>query len=272
MQKVKKSWNASGKRHAISRGANEKPSVSQFEMLKPVIQFATNMSAEIHRKWRYAHTHLNDDKLSSTIHLACLSLPDSSRGRVHASTKSSHNAPNHHTRYGPTACLDDCANTDDCRAKYNLPWTSEDVASPDGRHCPNEASNVVYGGHYTLHIRGRISERMKEILRDNDIAEHTLIVTIKAARRQIGTTRVVRIASYMSTVLAAMEIHTVSRSPEPPRYLRAMVECCLSRYHCLTQNAAVVAGKIRSRRIGRKDPQTEGCQQVAQCRALYRTL
>lgn len=47
MQKVKKSWNASGKRHAISRGANEKPSVSQFEMLKPVIQFATDMSAEM---------------------------------------------------------------------------------------------------------------------------------------------------------------------------------------------------------------------------------
>jgi hypothetical protein len=41
MQRVKKSWNASGKRHAISRGANEKPRVSQFEMLKPVIQFAS---------------------------------------------------------------------------------------------------------------------------------------------------------------------------------------------------------------------------------------
>jgi hypothetical protein len=40
MQKVKKSWNANGKRHATSRGANEKPSVSQFEMLKPVMQLA----------------------------------------------------------------------------------------------------------------------------------------------------------------------------------------------------------------------------------------
>ena len=172
-------------------------------------------------------------------------MPDSSRGCVHASTKSSHNAPDHHARYGPAACLDDCANTNDCRTEYNLPWTPEDVASPDGRHRSNEASDVVYGGHYTLHIRGRISERMKEILRDNDIAEYTLIVTVEAARRQIGTTRIIRIASYMSTVLAAMEIHTVSRSPEPPRYLRAMVECCLSRYHRLTQNAAVVAGEIK---------------------------
>ena len=86
---------------------------------------------------------------------------------------------------------------------------------------------------------------MKEILRDNDIAEYTLIVTVEAARRQIGTTGVVRFASYMSTVLAAMEIHTVSRSPEPPRYLRAMVECYLSRYHRLAQNAAVVAGGMK---------------------------
>jgi ferritin len=86
---------------------------------------------------------------------------------------------------------------------------------------------------------------MKEILRDNDIAEHTLVVTVEAARRQIGTTGVVRIVSYMSTVLAAMEIHTVSRSPEPPRYLRAMVECCLSRYHRVTQNVAVVAGEMK---------------------------
>jgi hypothetical protein len=40
MQNVKKSWKASGKRHATSRGANEKPRVSQLEILKPVIQFA----------------------------------------------------------------------------------------------------------------------------------------------------------------------------------------------------------------------------------------
>jgi hypothetical protein len=47
MQRVKKSWNASGKRHAISRGANEKPRVSQFEMLKPVMQFAVDELVEV---------------------------------------------------------------------------------------------------------------------------------------------------------------------------------------------------------------------------------
>jgi hypothetical protein len=40
MQSVKKSWNASGKRQAMSRGAKEKPSVSQLEIEKPVMQFA----------------------------------------------------------------------------------------------------------------------------------------------------------------------------------------------------------------------------------------
>lgn len=40
MQKVKKSWKARGNRHATSRGAKEKPSVSQFEILKPVMQLA----------------------------------------------------------------------------------------------------------------------------------------------------------------------------------------------------------------------------------------
>jgi hypothetical protein len=40
MQKVKKSWKARGKRHAMSRGAKEKPRVSQLEMLKPVMQLA----------------------------------------------------------------------------------------------------------------------------------------------------------------------------------------------------------------------------------------
>jgi hypothetical protein len=42
MQKVKKIWNASGKRHATSRGAKEKPSVSQFDIENPVIQLAGN--------------------------------------------------------------------------------------------------------------------------------------------------------------------------------------------------------------------------------------
>jgi hypothetical protein len=40
MQRVKKIWKASGKRQAMSRGAKEKPSVSQLEMLKPVMQLA----------------------------------------------------------------------------------------------------------------------------------------------------------------------------------------------------------------------------------------
>jgi hypothetical protein len=40
MHKVKKSWKASGKRHAMSRGAKEKPRVSQLDMLNPVMQFA----------------------------------------------------------------------------------------------------------------------------------------------------------------------------------------------------------------------------------------
>ncbi len=37
MHSVKKIWKASGKRHATSFGAKEKPSVSQLEIEKPVI-------------------------------------------------------------------------------------------------------------------------------------------------------------------------------------------------------------------------------------------
>lgn len=40
MQKVKKSWKASGKRQATSPGAKEKPRVSQLLIEKPVMQFA----------------------------------------------------------------------------------------------------------------------------------------------------------------------------------------------------------------------------------------
>lgn len=47
--------------------------------------------------------------------------------------------------------------------------------------------------------------------------------------------------AYTSTVLAAMEIHTVSRSPEPPRYLRAMVEYYVSSCHWFTKGVAVNA-------------------------------
>jgi len=40
MQKVKKSWKASGKRQAMSRVAKENARVSQLLIEKPVMQFA----------------------------------------------------------------------------------------------------------------------------------------------------------------------------------------------------------------------------------------
>lgn len=131
----------------------------------------------------YTHTHLNNDKLSSTVHFTRLSLPNSSRCRVHASTKASHDTPDHHTSYSPTTCLDDCANPDDRRTEQNLFWASENVASPDSTHCSDEASNVVYGGHHTLHVGGGIAKCVKEVLRNDDIAEDTLVVTVETAGR-----------------------------------------------------------------------------------------
>lgn len=63
---------------------------------------------------------------------------------------------------------------------------------------------------------------MQEVLRDDDIAEYTLVVAIEAIQYQQSSPLNLMSSTYTSTVLAAIEIHTVSRSPEPPRYLRAM--------------------------------------------------
>jgi hypothetical protein len=195
MQKVKNSWNASGKRHATSRGAKEKPRVSQLEMLKPVMQLADDFCQSCSKKRAFGLTHLNDYKLSSAIHLARFGLPDSGRGCVHTCAESSYNSPNHHARYSPTACLNDSTNADDSRTKYDLARTSKYIASPYCAHSTYEAANIVDRGHdaciavrscmrpfrgrHTLHICRRIAKRVKKVLVYYHIAKHALIITVE---------------------------------------------------------------------------------------------
>lgn len=118
MQKVKNSWKARGRRHATSRGANENPSVSQFEILKPVIQFAVLFSQPCAPTANsIVLTHLNYNELSSAVHLTRFGLPYSSRRRVHTCSKSSYDSSDHHACYSPTASLNDRTNAYDGRAE-----------------------------------------------------------------------------------------------------------------------------------------------------------
>jgi hypothetical protein len=107
---------------------------------------------------------LDYDKLSSAIHLARLGLPNSRGRSIHASSNTSHNAPNHHTRHGPAASLDDSPNGDDGRAEYDLTRPAKDITRPYGAHGSDEAADVVNGRHHTLHICRRITKRMQEVL------------------------------------------------------------------------------------------------------------
>lgn len=155
--------------------------MSQFEILKPVMQLARYAISLIRISGlRFKHTHLDDDKLSSAVHLTCLCLPNASCRCVHASSHTSNDSSYHHAGNGPTASLDDSPDSNDCRTKYNLPRSSKDISRPDCAHGANEAANVVDGGHHTLHVRRWVAEGVKEVLRDDDIAEDTLIVPVEA--------------------------------------------------------------------------------------------
>lgn len=61
-----------------------------------------------------------------------------------------------------------------------MSWSSKDITRPYGAHSSDKASDVVYGCHDTLHVGGRIPEGMQEILRDDDISEDALVVTVEA--------------------------------------------------------------------------------------------
>ena len=50
----------------------------------------------------------------------------------------------------------------------------------------------------------------------------TLIITVEAANCQSLSIHLRLLSSYIKTVDAAIEIQTVSFSPDPPRYLRGM--------------------------------------------------
>ncbi len=50
-----------------------------------------------------------------------------------------------------------------------------------------------------------------------------LIVTIEAVDCQFGSMLEHSLCAYIRTIEAAIDIHTVSLSPDPPRYLRGMV-------------------------------------------------
>jgi hypothetical protein len=123
MQKVKKIWNASGKRQAMSRGANEKPRVSLW---KESISMHAHRNSQIVQEFTPlpvadakpgdAICHLDDDELSAALHLTRFTLPDlaprqpgflqinmlawgstyACSSSIHASSKTSHDSPDHH--------------------------------------------------------------------------------------------------------------------------------------------------------------------------------
>jgi hypothetical protein len=79
---------------------------------------------------------------------------------------------------------------------------------------------------------------VEEVLVNDDIAKNalltcqflplqlrllfTLIITVEAATCQSLSTHWRLLSAYIKTVDAAIEIQTVSFSPDPPRYLRGM--------------------------------------------------
>lgn len=81
---------------------------------------------------RNAIRHLDNDKFASTPHLARLSLPNTSGSSIHASPQTSNNTSDHHLGNAETACLDNCANSNDCAAKQDDFWSAEDITRPDG--------------------------------------------------------------------------------------------------------------------------------------------
>lgn len=80
----------------------------------------------------------------------------------------------------------------------------------------------MYFPIHTLHICRRIAERVQEIFVNDYVAENTLIISIETFSCQLISRCFSDLLPYIKTVEAAIEIHTVSLSPEPPRYLRGM--------------------------------------------------
>ena len=143
-------WKAIGKRQAMSRGAKEKARVSQFEMLKPVIQLAVWRVSFVNEVIIAILTHLDNNEFPSAVHLTRLGLPNASCCCICPCAESCYDASYHHAGDCPAAGLDNRPDTDDGGAKQNLTWASENVSRPYGTHGADEASDVVDRCHYTL--------------------------------------------------------------------------------------------------------------------------
>jgi hypothetical protein len=111
------------------------------------MQFAEDCCQSDSKVRAFGLTHLDDDKLSSAIHLTRFGLPNSSSSCIHTCPKSSYNSPNHHAWHSPTTRLDDCADTNNSRSEYDLPRASKDIASPYCAHSAYETANVIDRSH-----------------------------------------------------------------------------------------------------------------------------
>lgn len=91
----------------------------------------------------------------------------------------------------------------------------------------DKASNVVQASHGSLHLCRRVSVGFEEVLADNDIAKDTLVVSVKDEDGRSSS--VLPISQHQMLKPEFMrkyiDIHIVSRSPEPPRYFRAIIAC-----------------------------------------------
>lgn len=138
---------------------------------------------------RSATHHLDDHELPARVHFARLCLPDTSCCCIHPSPKTCDNTTNHHGGYSVAGTLDDGTNADDSAADQDLTRTPELVASEDSAHSADEAPDVIDRCHRALGVCRGMAERLKEILRNDDIAEYTLVVAVedKDQRSRAGT-------------------------------------------------------------------------------------
>lgn len=170
------------------------------------------------------HTHLDDHKLSSTVHLACFRLPYPCRSSQCAGTHTSYNASDYHNGDARTARLYDRTYSNDRSAKYDLTRATKNISSPDSTHRSNKTANIIDRGHHPLHVRRGIPESLEKVLGDDDIAEDALVIAIEAVQFvSLKCHQNAFRSTHTRTVDAHIEIHTVNLSPDPPRYLRTMV-------------------------------------------------
>jgi hypothetical protein len=85
-----------------------------------------------------------------------------------------------------------------------------------------DSTSISMSVFLTLHVCGRIAKGVQEVFVDDDISKNTLIISIEAMAYQLISSGLYRSLAYTKTVEAAIEIQTVSLSPDPPRYLRGM--------------------------------------------------